>query len=364
MWLFGLVILGFSPTTNAQTYIQSQTHAVGTSGNNTATFSSAPGAGHTVVVGVVCYGPSVCSITSVTDNFSNSYSQIGPTAIYGGPTTNGTVVALYCASGISTGSSFTVTANQSNSGGGDSNLYIAEYSGVGCSVDQTASGSETDGSNTTTLQTSSATTTNASDLLVSVGGSTSGGNATAGTGYTLRQNATAGVAENGGFEDRTVSSTGSYSASMTLASNTNYWAMVMAALKGSGGSGTAPSITTLSPTAGGVSTVVTISGSGFGSSQGNSTVTFNGTAGSPTSWSASSVVVPVPANGTTGPVVVTVGGLSSNGITFTISSTGAISGTITSASNGTGISGATVQALQSGVVKGSATTGSNGSYSI
>jgi YD repeat-containing protein len=348
----------------AITYIQSQTHALGSSGNNTATFSSAPGSGHTIVVGVVCYGPSVCQITSIADNFSNSYSQIGPTILYGGPTTNGTVVALYCASGISTGSGFTVTANQSNTGGGDSNLYVTEYSGVSCSVDQTANGSETDGSNTTTLQTSSATTTNANDLLATVSGSSTGGNATAGTGYTLRQTGNNGVGEYGGFEDRTVSSTGSYSGNMTLVSNTVNWGMVMAALKGNGGTGGAPSITSLSPSSGGVSTVVTISGSGFGSSQGNSTVTFNGTPGSPTSWSASSIVVPVPANATTGSVFVAVGGLSSNSITFTVSSTGTLSGAVTRASDGTGINGATVQAIQSGVVKGSATTGSNGSYSI
>ena len=138
---------------NAQTYVQSQTNAVGSSGNNTATFSAQPSAGDTVVAGVVCYGPSNCTVSSVTDNFSNTYTKIGPTASYGGPTQNVTNVMLYCASGISSGSSFTVTANQSNSGGGDSNLYIAEYSGASCTVDQSASGSLTGGTATTLLQT-------------------------------------------------------------------------------------------------------------------------------------------------------------------------------------------------------------------
>ena len=75
----------------------------------------------------------------------------------------------------------------------------------------------------------------------------------------------------------------------------------------------APSITSLSPTSGAVGTSVTIAGTNFGATQGTSTVTFNGTAGTPTSWSATSIVVPVPSGATTGNVVVTVGGVASNG---------------------------------------------------
>jgi len=79
-----------------------------------------------------------------------------------------------------------------------------------------------------------------------------------------------------------------------------------------------PGITNLSPTSGAVSSLVTISGSSFGSTQGSSTVTFNGTAAIPASWSATSIVVPVPSGATTGKVVVTVGGLASNGVNFTV----------------------------------------------
>ena len=56
----------------------------------------------------------------------------------------------------------------------------------------------------------------------------------------------------------------------------------------------APSITSLTPTSGAVGTSVTITGTNFGATQGTSTVTFNGTAATPTSWSATSIVVPVP----------------------------------------------------------------------
>jgi len=79
-----------------------------------------------------------------------------------------------------------------------------------------------------------------------------------------------------------------------------------------------PNITSLSPTAGAVGTSVTISGTSFGSTQGSSTVKFNTTAATPTSWSATSIVVSVPSGASTGNVVVTVGGAASNGVTFSV----------------------------------------------
>src|SRR5262249_14785713 len=86
---------------------------------------------------------------------------------------------------------------------------------------------------------------------------------------------------------------------------------------GSGPGG--PTITNLSPNAGPVGTPVTITGTNFGSSQGTSTVIFNGTnAGTATSWSASSIAVNVPNGATTGNVVVRVNGVPSNGVTFTV----------------------------------------------
>ena len=45
---------------------------------------------------------------------------------------------------------------------------------------------------------------------------------------------------------------------------------------------------------------------------------FNGTAGTPTSWSATSITVPVPSGATSGNVVVTVSGVASNGVNFTV----------------------------------------------
>jgi lysophospholipase L1-like esterase len=81
-----------------------------------------------------------------------------------------------------------------------------------------------------------------------------------------------------------------------------------------------PSITNVNPTSGLVGTSVTITGTNFGATQGTSTVTFNGTAATPTNWSATSITAPVPGGATTGPVVVKVGGVPSNGVNFTVQS--------------------------------------------
>jgi hypothetical protein len=81
----------------------------------------------------------------------------------------------------------------------------------------------------------------------------------------------------------------------------------------------APSITSLSPTAGRAGTPVIITGTNFGLTQDTSTVQFNGkTATTISSWSSSLIKAVVPAGATTGKVVVTVGGVASNGVSFTV----------------------------------------------
>jgi hypothetical protein len=81
---------------------------------------------------------------------------------------------------------------------------------------------------------------------------------------------------------------------------------------------TTPSITSLSSASGAIGSSVTITGANFGTTQDTSTVTFNGTAATATGWSAGSIVVSVPPAATTGYVKVTVGGVVSNGVNFTV----------------------------------------------
>src|SRR5262249_38353891 len=64
-----------------------------------------------------------------------------------------------------------------------------------------------------------------------------------------------------------------------------------------------PVLTNVSPGTAAVGASVTINGAGFGTTQGGSTVTFNGTTATPTSWGPSSIVVPVPTGATSGDVV-------------------------------------------------------------
>lgn len=118
----------------------------------------------------------------------------------------------------------------------------------------------------------------------------------------------------------------------------------------------APSIASLSPTGAASGATVTIAGSNFGSTQGASTVSFNGTAASPTSWSATSISVPVPATATTGVVVVRAGGVNSNGVAFTVAPS--ISGlSTTSGAAGTTV---TLSGANFGATQGTSTIKFNG----
>ena len=98
-----------------------------------------------------------------------------------------------------------------------------------------------------------------------------------------------------------------------------------------------PTITSLSATSGPVGTAVTINGTNFGSTQGTSTVTFNGTAATVTSWSSSSLSTSVPTGATTGNVVVTVGGVASNGLNFTVTTAAPVITSGTTASGTVGV---------------------------
>jgi|GEM_PF-2263648 len=127
----------------------------------------------------------------------------------------------------------------------------------------------------------------------------------------------------------------------------------------------APIITSLSQSWGVAGTAITINGANFGGSQSlySGAIAFNGVAATPTTWSNTSIVVPVPAGAMTGPVVVTIAGTASNGVNFSVGS-GTLAGTVTSTAKGTAIAGAVVEALLSNVVVGTATTTSGGAYTI
>ena len=115
-----------------------------------------------------------------------------------------------------------------------------------------------------------------------------------------------------------------------------------------------PSIATLSPASGAIGTAVNIMGSGFGSTKGSSTVTFNGASAAVSAWSNTLITCTVPVDATTGPVIVTTSGGTSGGPAFAIatpaiSSLSSITGpvgtpvTITGSNFGTTQSSSTVR---------------------
>ncbi len=100
--------------------------------------------------------------------------------------------------------------------------------------------------------------------------------------------------------------------------NTNGGSLFDAAIKWSTDVVTTPIISTLTASSGPAGITISVAGLNFGSIQGSSTLTFNGVASTPTSWSDRTILVAVPLFATTGPVIVTVNGVASNSVTFTV----------------------------------------------
>ena len=109
---------------------------------------------------------------------------------------------------------------------------------------------------------------------------------------------------------------------------------------GTGGSG--PAIGTVSPGLGPEGTVVTIRGRSFGSTAEMGGVSFNGVWAAASSWSDGEIRVRVPADATTGPVVVTANGQTSDGVAFIVPDSGVGEPVIDSLSAASGPEGTVV----------------------
>ena len=134
---------------------------------------------------------------------------------------------------------------------------------------------------------------------------------------------------------------------------------VLAGGAGVAASGPAPLIKKINPSSGPVGTVVMLRGNNFQSSQGASTVTFNGVEATPASWKGKRIQVPVPAGATSGPVVVTVGGQASNGVPFTVIGGGPVISGLSPASGPVGTSVA-ITGTGFGASQGTSTVAFNG----
>ena len=263
---------------------------------------------------VVGWNDTSATVSSVTDSLGNSYT------LAAGPL-KGTALtqSIYYAKGILGGSnSVTVTFNQAAA---YPDVRILEYKGLSTTapLDVTAGASGTSGSNAS-VSSGSATTTSANELIFGAG-TTSGGFSKAGTLFKAEVITSSGDIA----EDEVVSATGSNSATATLgAYGSQNWVMQMVALKaGSGGGGTAPAVSTISPSSGTINggTAVTITGTNFVA---GATVSFGGTAASNvTVVSSTSITATTPAHaaGAVNVVVTDSNGTGtlSNGFTYTTS---------------------------------------------
>jgi len=278
----------------------------------TVPFTGAQALGDLNVV-VVGWNDSTATVSSVMDTKGNNYVlAVGPT-VQTGVATQAIYYAKNIAGATASANSVTVTFSAAAA---YPDIRIAEYSGLDTVTPLDVSvGAQ---GNSTTSNSGAVTTTNANDLLMGanlVQSLTSG----PGTGYTSR---TITSPDGDILEDRVVTTIGSYNATAPLASAA--WIMQMVAFRAASGGTPTPSITSLNPTSGPVGTSVTITGTNFGATQGSSSVTFNGTTATPASWTATSIVVPVPSGATSGNVVVTVNAVPSNGVSFTVGTVSSI----------------------------------------
>ncbi len=253
-------------------------------------------------------GNSSSQVFTVTDSQGNVYKlakQIGFTA-------SQVTLAIYYAENIQSGVN-TVTVSMTVSG--PLRFAILEYSGVltSSSLDVAAGATGT----STSPNSGNLTTTASGELLLGAVATTNSGTFTAGSGYGIKEFVPSEPNTKLIAEDRIQAAAGTASASASISAS-DTWGAILATFKPGSGGGNAPSITSLSINAGTVGATITINGTNFGSTQGTSTVTFNGVQAPINSWSNTAISVIVPNGATTGNVVVTIGGLAANRVAFMV----------------------------------------------
>jgi hypothetical protein len=283
--VFATLLLANTTLLAGPTFVQVKSATPQTaSGSVAVTYTLAQTAGNLNVV-VVGWNDTTSTVGTVSDSVGNNYVlAIGPTS------GTGLRQSIYYAAGIKAGSN-TVTV-RFNQAAKYVDIRALEYSGLDTAnpldVKAGASGSGTSASS------GSATTTSANDMIFGAGMTIARFTA-AGSGFNSRIITTpdADIAE-----DKTVSTTGSYSA--TAPNSSSNWVMQMVAFRSSGTSGgssnPAPKVSAISPNTGTASggAAVTITGTGF---QSGAAVTIGGAAAtSVTVVSSTSITAKTPAH--------------------------------------------------------------------
>ncbi|HSD22658.1 MAG TPA: Ig-like domain-containing protein, partial [Anaeromyxobacter sp.] len=195
-------------------FVQARAREIASGTVNSLAFNSANGAGNLIVVYVVWDNPGSATIS---DSRGNTYAAAQAATRWQGSQWSAQV---FYARNVAAGAN-TVTATFGTAITSFGIIYIHEYAGIDkvspLDVSRSATGTSR------AMSSGSATTTNASDLIIGAGASSN--NVTgAGSGFTTRSSAFGNLTE-----DRNVTSTGSYAATATQ--NSNAWVMQMVAFK-------------------------------------------------------------------------------------------------------------------------------------
>jgi hypothetical protein len=188
-------------------------------GSVTLTLPQATGAGHTLIVGV-SFWP--LDISSVTDGSGDTFTRGLTTSVYHNVSGSATYNNFYYAKSIAGGT----TALTLNFSGGSTYLLVAVAEVAGLSstapLDQSA---YHDSTTATTAWSSAAVTTTAANEYLFSWAATQGGKPTCSkpaTGWTLETQTNDSAGATVCLLDRIVSATGSYTASATASTSTNY----------------------------------------------------------------------------------------------------------------------------------------------
>lgn len=191
----------------------------------TPVFGAGNTPGNTIIVAIHGYNGAGNPIATVTDTLGNTYHQVAAPLNYNASAW----VAIYYAYNIGSGSN-AVTVASANAGTQYS-IIAREYSGLTTTdpLDKTAN-SGTSGNGTTPSSGATATTTQASELVIGMAANWLSYTFTAGSGYGNIANASDAGNSSLGMEDKIVSSTGAQTATFTQSGSWN-WGCIVATFK-------------------------------------------------------------------------------------------------------------------------------------
>jgi glucose/arabinose dehydrogenase len=228
----GAVLLPQSALGATPTHVQSRANEIGSGTVNSLAFSNANAAGNLIVVYAIWDNTGAASIS---DTKGNAYSSVAPATRWNNNTWSSQV---FYAKNVAGGAN-TVRATFNTSIRSFGIIYIHEYSGVDTTAPLDVSSAAVGSS--TGMDSGSATTTNANDLIFGAGASSHTVTA-AGPGFTTRRTDYANRTE-----DKVVSGVGLQSATATQ--NAQAWVMHMVAFKAASDTGdtTPPTVAITAP---------------------------------------------------------------------------------------------------------------------